>query len=52
MFLRALKLPLPKLVLVCGVLLPAVALAQRPPVVSRSGKNPDGSTALPGVVPR
>jgi tetratricopeptide (TPR) repeat protein len=51
MFLRALKLPLPKLLLVCGVLLPAVALAQRPPVISRSGKNPDGSTALPGVVP-
>src|SRR4029077_19695914 len=39
------------LLLVCGVLLPVVALAQRPPVVSRSGRKPDGSTALPGVVP-
>jgi tetratricopeptide (TPR) repeat protein len=39
------------LVFLCGLVLPVVALAQGPPGVSRSGKNPDGSSALPGVVP-
>jgi len=51
LFVRVLKYSIVILLLVCGVLLPAVALAQRPPISSRGGKNPDGSAALPGVVP-
>jgi tetratricopeptide (TPR) repeat protein len=51
MFVRVLKYSIVIPLLLCGVLLPAAALAQRTPTSSRGGRNPDGSTALPGVVP-
>ena len=51
MFVRVLKYSFVILLVLCGILLPAVAFAQRTPISSRGGKNPDGSAALPGVVP-
>jgi tetratricopeptide (TPR) repeat protein len=51
MFARVSKCSTLFLIFFCGLVLPWVALAQGPPGVSRSGKNPDGSSALPGVVP-
>ena len=34
----------------CGICLPELAFGQGPPVISHTSRNPDGSTALPGVV--
>src|SRR3984893_15005589 len=51
MFARASNYFIFLLLLVGGPLIPAVVFPQGPPGVNRAGRNPDGSAALPGVVP-
>jgi tetratricopeptide (TPR) repeat protein len=48
MFVRPSKFSVTLVLLVCGVVLPENAFAQG---TARAGRNPDGSAALPGIVP-